>query len=75
MLHYEAVDARGDRPHDLVGAVEVKVAETHESPNCQVLPAEVRLPGAHVGSLIWGGLSPALNVDLVRWRRVTRVLG
>ena len=27
MLHYEAVDSRGDRPHYLVGAVEVKVAD------------------------------------------------
>ena len=41
----EAVDVRGDRPHEPVGALELKVLYTHESCNCQVPPAEVCLPG------------------------------
>ena len=73
-LQSEAVDPRGDRPHELVGVVEPKVAYTHESPNCQVPPAEVCLPGLFAASLFWGGLSPALNVEWLRWRRVTHVL-
>ncbi len=74
MLPSEAVDPRGDRSRELVGVVEPKVAYTHESPNCQVPPAEVCLPGVFAASLFWGGLSPALNVEWLRWRRVTHVL-
>ena len=34
----------------------------------------MRLRGIVAGSLIWGGLSPVLNVEWLRWRRVTHVL-
>ena len=73
-LQSEAVDVRGDRRHGPVGAVEFRVLHTHESRNCQVLPAEARLPGFFAASLFWGGLSPAFNVQWLRWRRVTHVL-
>ena len=55
-LQYEAVDSVGDRSHEMVGAVELKVAYTHEGYNCRVPPAEVRLPGIFAGSLISPGL-------------------
>ena len=55
-LQYEAVDSVGDRSQEMVGAVELKVAYTHESYNCRVLPSEVRLPSIFASSLI----SPAL---------------
>ena len=37
-------------------------------------PAELILPGIIVGSLFWGGLSHVLDVEWLRWRRVTHVL-
>ena len=46
----------------------------HETPNCRGPPAEVCLPGCFTASLFWGGLSPALNVEWLRWRGVTHVL-
>ena len=73
-LQSEVLDVRGDRRHEPVGAVEVKVLYTRESPNCQVLPAEVCLPGLFAASLFWGGLRSALNMEWLRWRRVTHVL-
>ena len=57
-----------------VGSVESNVAYTYGSCNCQMPPAEVRLPGVIVGSFIWRGLSPASNVEWLLWRRVTHVL-
>ena len=73
-LQFEALDSRGVRPHELVGGVEPKVAYTHETPNCQVPPAEVCCPGVFAASLFWGGLSPVLKVEWLRWRRVNHVL-
>ena len=74
MLPSEPVDLRGARLHERVGVVEPKVAYFHDSYNCRVPPAEVCLPSVIVGSLFWGGLSPVLHVEWLRWRRVTHVL-
>ena len=73
-LQSEVLDVRGDRRHEPVGAVEVKVLYTHESLNCQVPPAEVCLPGLFAASLFWGGVSSARNMEWLRWRGVTHVL-
>ena len=51
-----------------------RLVYSHECYNCRVPPAEVCLPVQFVGSLFWGGLSPALHVGWLRWRRVTHVL-
>ena len=37
-------------------------------------PAEVCCPGVFAASLFWGGLSPVLKVEWLRWRRVNHVL-
>ena len=73
-LTSEKADLRGHASHEPLGVVEPRVVYRHEDHNCQVPPAEVCLPELFSGSLFWGGLSPALNVAWLRWRRVTHVL-
>ena len=51
-----------------------RLVYSHECYNCRVPPAEVCLPVQFVGSFFWGGLSPALHVGWLRWRRVTHAL-
>ena len=53
-LQSEAVDSRGECLHEPVGAVEPKVAYAHESFNCQVPSAEVRLPGLFAAFVVLG---------------------
>ena len=47
----------------------------YESANCKVPPAKVMLPSGIIqGTLLWGGLSPVLNIKWLRWRRITLVV-
>ena len=74
MQSSELHDPRGARSREHPGGVEPQVVYSHESYNCQVPPAEVCLPGVILGSLYWGGMSPVLHLEWLRWRRVTHVL-
>lgn len=53
---------------------EPTIQYVHEALNCRVPPAQILLPGIIQGTLLWGGLSPALNVPWLQWKGVTHVL-
>ena len=52
---------------------EPEVCYLHESWQCRVPPGSIQIPNIFPGQLLYGGLSPVLNLDWLHWRGVTHV--
>jgi len=52
---------------------EPRVSYVHEHWRCRVPPAFIDIPSKFPGRLLYGGLSPVLNLEWLRWRGVTHV--
>jgi hypothetical protein len=52
---------------------EPQVRYVHESFQCRVPPGSIQIRNIFPGKLLYGGLSPVLNSNWLRWRGVTHV--
>ena len=52
---------------------EPEVRYIYENWQCRVPPGSIQIPNIFPGKLLYGGLSPVLNLNWLRWRGVTHV--